>query len=250
MSRQQQRSNRLSKFLAYVLGRCPDEFGLVLDANGFVTIKRLLKAINEEPNWKYVRRTHLNEIMLTLPEPSFEIRESCIRAINRNRLPKQNIVKNPPRLLFTCVRRKAHPVIMEKGITPSEYPQIILTAQKELAYRIGRRRDSEPILLTVHTGKTIQQGIFFTQCGESIYLAKRIPPGCFSGPPLPKIKSETLKKKPEETNAQPALPGSFLIDVSDTLVDRRKIKRDRRRKNAAAAKQRKQQRHHKKKGRF
>jgi putative RNA 2'-phosphotransferase len=33
--------------LSYVLGRRPDEFGLVPDADGFVRLKDLLKALHE-----------------------------------------------------------------------------------------------------------------------------------------------------------------------------------------------------------
>jgi len=41
----------LAKMLAYVLGRRPDEFGLIPDAEGFVRIKDLLKALHEEEGW-------------------------------------------------------------------------------------------------------------------------------------------------------------------------------------------------------
>ena len=39
---------QIAGFLSYVLGRRPDEFGLVLDEDGFITIKEFLKAVNEE----------------------------------------------------------------------------------------------------------------------------------------------------------------------------------------------------------
>ena len=58
-------SEKLAKFLHYVLGRHPDEFGLVPDADGWVKIKELLNALSEESGWGYVRTSHLNEIMLT-----------------------------------------------------------------------------------------------------------------------------------------------------------------------------------------
>jgi hypothetical protein len=50
----------LAKLITYILGRRPDEFGLVTDTEGFVKIKELLKAITEEAGWKYVRRSDLN----------------------------------------------------------------------------------------------------------------------------------------------------------------------------------------------
>ena len=53
---------KFSKFLVYILGRKPDEFGLVPDKDGFVKIKELLKAINEEDGWRHIREqpSHAN----------------------------------------------------------------------------------------------------------------------------------------------------------------------------------------------
>ena len=42
MSRQKS-LKRLSKFIIYALGRKPDEFGLVLDPDGFVKLKEFLR---------------------------------------------------------------------------------------------------------------------------------------------------------------------------------------------------------------
>ena len=36
---------KLAKFIAYILGHKPDEFGLVLEKDGFVKIKEFLKAL-------------------------------------------------------------------------------------------------------------------------------------------------------------------------------------------------------------
>jgi len=94
-------SKQLAKFLNYVLGRRPDEFGLVTDKEGFVKIKDLIKATSEEEGLKYVRRAHINEIMITLPNHGLEIADPLIRAQNRENLPKQSFALDPPKLLYT-----------------------------------------------------------------------------------------------------------------------------------------------------
>jgi len=66
--------------LDYILARRPDEFGLVTDKEGFIKVKDLLKALSEEEGLSYVRRAHLDEILITLPDPSFEIVGNTIRA--------------------------------------------------------------------------------------------------------------------------------------------------------------------------
>ena len=106
---QQRTVKQLSKFISYVLGRKPYEFGLVPEHDGFVKIKELLKAFCEEDGLKYVRRSHINEIIMTFPDPPIEIKDNLIRAKNRDKLPEHTLAQNLPKLLFTCVRRKAYP---------------------------------------------------------------------------------------------------------------------------------------------
>lgn len=77
----------LAKMLAYVLGRRPDEFGLIPDAEGFVKIKDLLKALHEEAGWGYVNESHLRQVLITVPAPAFEIDAQRIRARLRESLP-------------------------------------------------------------------------------------------------------------------------------------------------------------------
>ena len=58
---QQKHTQKLAKFLDYVLGRNPDEFGLVPDEQGYVKIKELLKALNQEEGWRHLRLANINE---------------------------------------------------------------------------------------------------------------------------------------------------------------------------------------------
>lgn len=211
----------LAKFIAYILERRPDEFGLVTDQNGFVKIRELLKAITEEKDWKYVRRFHLDEILYSLTSPPFEIFDQQIRAKRRDDLPETHLISNPPKLLFTCIRKRAYPSVIDRGISPAADRQVILSSDRQLAERIGRRTDQEPVILTVHAQKSVENGVMFYQAGESLFLSDSIPPGCFSGPPLPKDKPERKKAEKIDTDAQPKTPGSFLVDMDNLPVRRR-----------------------------
>jgi putative RNA 2'-phosphotransferase len=202
---------RLAKFLVYILERRPDEFGLVPDKKGYVKIKELLKALNEEKGWKHVRRFHLNEILYSIPNPAFEILDNRIRAKRRGHLPQFNAAPHLPKLLYTCVRRRAYSFVAQQGIFPSGYQQVVLSASRDLAERMGKRTDSQPIMLTVHVGASVEQGVLFQQMGELLFLAPSIPTGCFSGPPLPKERPRTPKQEPTPKAAAPALKGSFSV---------------------------------------
>jgi len=70
----------LNRLLNYILGNRPDEFGLVPDKEGYISLKELLKAINEEPNMAYVRETHIQEVLyiiemalLRLPRKRYDL---------------------------------------------------------------------------------------------------------------------------------------------------------------------------------
>ena len=141
----------LAKLLAYALGRRPDEFGLVPDTEGFVRIKTLLQALGEEAGWKYVRESHLREVVLSVSDPPVEMVESRIRARDGSRLPEPAYEPSPPGLLYHCVRRRAWPHVRQKGLKPVAEARVCLAADPEAALRRGRRIDPDPVLVTVHT---------------------------------------------------------------------------------------------------
>ena len=65
--------DKLSKLIVYMLGRQPDEFGLLPDENGYVKIKDLMKALGEEPGWRHVRLNHIREVTYSAGSPAVEI---------------------------------------------------------------------------------------------------------------------------------------------------------------------------------
>lgn len=204
---------QLAKFTSYMLGRRPDEFGLVPDAEGFVKIKDFLKAICEEEGWRHVRRSHLNEMMLAFPGSSpIDIREDRIRSVERDFVPRTVQAEEFPKLLYTCIRTRAYPHVTEKGIQPTGTDEVILSPDRSMAERIGKRYDASPILLAVDVKRSVSAGAVFSRMGELLYLADRIPVGCFSGPPLPKPKAEPAKPAAPPPPELPPIPGSYRID--------------------------------------
>ena len=212
----QRSAKQLAKFLDYVLSRRPDEFGLVPDKRGFFKIKELLKAINEETGFKYVRRSHLDEILITLPGHSFEIDAKLIRSKTRDRLPQRSVALDTPKLLFTCVRQKAYPHVSIKGIRPGAFSHIVLSSDIDMARRIGKRFDPDPVVLHVNVQQSELQGVVFFQAGETLYLANFIPADCFSGPALPREKPLSKQAKKADVSPQPQNAGTFFIEMDDS----------------------------------
>jgi putative RNA 2'-phosphotransferase len=212
----QQRSlKQLSKLISYVLGRNPAEFGLVPDPDGFVKLKEFLKAVSEEDGLRYVRRSNINEILTTLPDPPIEIKDNYIRAKHRDKLSGLSPAQSLPKLLYTCVRRKAYPTVLEKGIFPMGFSHIILSSEPEMAKRMGKRKDPEPVLLSVQTRISMNRGIVFYEAGDPLFLTESIYPGCFTGPPPPKQKEAPVKRETPEKETLIKIPGSFLMGFMD-----------------------------------
>lgn len=220
---------QLAKSLAYVLGRGPDEFGLVTDPEGFVKVKDFLKALSEEKDFRHVRRGHLQEISGTLPDAPIEIIADCVRAKDRSHLPPHTLVERLPKLLYTCVRRKAYPVVLENGIFFDGRPFVVLSSDRGMAERIGRRSDASPVLLTVSVKQAREARIQFLSAGGTLHLTERIPTGCFTGPPLAKVHEMSPPKETRSTPVATKHPGSFFPDPADIQSGAPKDKQDRRR---------------------
>jgi putative RNA 2'-phosphotransferase len=206
--------DRLARIIDYALARRPDEFGLVPDSEGFVKLKDLLKALHEEPGLGYVNRSHLNEILLGRAEPPFEMRESLIRARRRVPPPADDAPPPLPKILFTCIRRRAYPWVQQHGIYPSAHAGVVLAGERSLAERLGRRIDPQAVVLTVQVAACTEKGVVFERRGEGLYLSGAIPANCFTGPPLARTAAEEDRKTTEPVDAaqRHPTPGSFAID--------------------------------------
>lgn len=226
----------LAKFLSYVLGRKPDEFGLVADPDGFIRIKDLLKAMHEEEGWRHVRRGDLVAVIATIPDASIEIEDDSIRAKDRDHLIQQSPAEKIPKHLYTCVTRKSYPFVQEEGILPGSFPMVILSSNTEMADRIGKRRGHEQVMLTINTQRTIDQGVLFYQTGGNLFTAKHIPPNCFTGPLLPKIKSETIRPSRKSEDELKKSAGTFIIDP-ENINGKQKRHAQKKRKNEVSWKE-------------
>lgn len=214
---------QFSKLLSYILGRRPFEFGLVLDESGFVPIQILLKAINEEKEWKHIRTTHFHELLLREAEPPVQIAGNRIRSVDQNHLPRHTVSADLPKLLYICVRQKAHAHVLEKGISPSAYSRVVLSSDKEMALRIGRRNDLKAVLLTVYCDKCKEQGVLFCHVGGTLFTAEHIPPRCFTGPALA-LECEPKIQAIDPVAQQPKRPGTFILELKKETPTFAKVK--------------------------
>lgn len=220
----QQKRDSLSRMMVYVLGRRPDEFGLVPDRAGFVSFKHLLMAFHEEPDWRYVRQAHFREVLLGKDRSLFEWDDKHIRVLDRHWPSDRHMDLIPlPKILFLAIRRKAHGHALEKGLRSPPGKYLVLAGDKGMAMKMGHRKDRNPVLLEVQVTAAQKGGAIFIPFGL-LFLATELPPACLSGPPLPKEK-ETIPgstKKKDQAVTVPIEPGTFVLDADrDPALHRR-----------------------------
>jgi len=205
--------------MVYILGHRPDEFGLIPDKEGFITYKELLWGIHEEPGWGHVRQGHINEVLMGKERDLFQTEDKRIRTLDRRwHLDFENPTLSSLKILFTPIRRKAHPFAMQKGLQSTEGRYIILTSDGDMAKRIGRRRDQNPVLLEIMAASAQEEGISFYPFGH-LFLTTDIPARFISGPPVSKevltIQRITETKK-DDFMPRPIdfSPGTFTLDMN------------------------------------
>ena len=225
--------DKLSKLLVYMLGRQPDEFGLLPDENGYVKIKDLMKSLGEEPGWRHVRLNHIREVTYSAGSPAVEIENNLIRAKDRTHLLLPQTPDTLPKLIYCAVRQRAYPVILENGLTAAAAGnRIMLTRDIAMAKRLGRRIDPSPVILTVNLENARKNGATVWRFGKHVFLSDCLPLGSFNGPPLQKNRPDA--KQVEMPKSQPAqkTPGSYYLDLTiDSTRKHPSKKSSRHRKN-------------------
>ena len=212
-----------------MLGHRPYEFGIVPDSSGFVTFKELIQAIHEEPGWHYVRRSHINEVLLGKDRHLFQLGDNTIRTAERRwRFDIEKTDQTLSKLLFTPVRRKAHPVVMEKGLRSGQGKYLVLSPDQEMAERIGKRRDKKPVLIEIMASSAQSKGGFFYAFGK-LFLSHEIPAKFITGPPVPKEILDSRREleaiKEKTMSGQAGLTyGTFSLDPSRDPDPYRKAK--------------------------
>lgn len=219
------RIEEISRLVVYVLGHKPYEFGLVPDKEGFVSVKEFLQAVHEEPGWGYIRKGHINEILLSQDRSLFELDDMQIRVLERHwHLDLENPAKVLPKILFIGIRNRAHPAVLKNGFRQKDEGYHILTHDKDMAKRIASRKDNKPVILEVMSDKAQKEGSLFFPFGK-LFLTKEIQERHIAGPPIPKaiMKAKEEKSKKKEGKVRELEAGTFPLDQTRDMDLSRRV---------------------------
>ncbi|MFN3534388.1 MAG: hypothetical protein ACK4WB_03255 [Desulfatiglandales bacterium] len=197
------RGSELEKELNYILGRYPDEFGLIPDEMGYVSLKELLAVLSELG--KGVTKNDINELLLR--GGAFEIKGNRIRAkeifFSRESIPNDLL----PPTLYTFIRRRAHESVFREGIRYLDQ-MVPLFRDRESALKIGNRKTQGPVILELST-KAFRGAKTQVFALGNMLMADYIPKDSIVGP-RPEAKDTKERSKVREVGHQ-ELPGSVVL---------------------------------------
>ncbi len=221
----------LAKLLRYIMGVRPDEFGIFPDKEGYFLVKEILAVLREE-GFGYARLSHLQEVANHLPGSGIELVDKKVR-LSPDEYPDESnrLIEEvfPPNILYYACKRKTYPAVLKRGLLPHVQKEYVhLVEDKEMALRLGKRSDMQPILITVYAEKAYKAGVKFFKHGELLYLTYKIPPEFLVGPKIEISLEEERKPKPKvqkKKKKEKGLPGSFILDEMSIVKPREKRRR-------------------------
>ncbi|MGO4543348.1 RNA 2'-phosphotransferase [Paenibacillus sp. 2TAB23] len=168
---------RLSKWMTKLLRHTPEEFGLALNPeDGSCTVSALLKTIQAESNWSWVKQEDIEQVVRNSEKQRFEIQSGRIRARYGHSHDKISYAPaEQPDVLYHGTNKKALPSILNEGLKPMSRQYVHLSEGTHFATLAGSRR-GELVILKVDTISAAQLGVIFYYAGNEVWLADHVPP--------------------------------------------------------------------------
>jgi putative RNA 2'-phosphotransferase len=166
----------LSKFLSLVLRHEPGAIGITLDQNGWVCVEELLHAL--ATHGKPLARVDLESLVETCDKRRFALNanRSMIRA-NQGHSVEVDLglpPMIPPDILFHGTIERHVPSIRAHGLVRGKRHHVHLSATRELAVIVGKRR-GEPYVLEVDTRGMVAAGLVFYRSKNGVWLTEHVP---------------------------------------------------------------------------
>lgn len=170
---------RLSKTISHALRHKPEEYGLTLDAQGWVEVEALLATLRKRRSaWSQVSQEDIIEIMDGSDKQRFELRDGRIRACyghsTAGKVEKEPSV--PPTVLYHGTTAQATTAILKEGLKAMKRQYVHLSTDEQTARVVALRHTRQPVILRIDAQRAYEQGINFYVGNEDIWLADPIPP--------------------------------------------------------------------------
>jgi putative RNA 2'-phosphotransferase len=177
---------RLSRLLARVLRHKPEDVGLTLDAEGFVSLEALARALATQPGWEEVTAAEVAGVAAADPR-RYELRDGRIRARYGHTVavqaPGEPAV--PPEWLYYGAPRDALAGICAGGLRPGPRRYVHLATTPAEAAAAARRHADDVAVVAVRARRAHEGGTVFWRAGPTLYLTGALPPAVLLVPDGP-----------------------------------------------------------------
>jgi putative RNA 2'-phosphotransferase len=168
---------KLSKTLSYWLRHGPDVAGVELDASGWTKVDSVLAALAKQDiaaDWQtLLRMVEIND------KRRFELSGDAdlIRSRQGHSVSVEADwrVALPPDVLWHGTVDRFLKAILAEGLKPMSRHHVHLSADRETAERVSRRRGS-PVVLLIDAKRLADQGQSFRITGNGVWLTEHVPP--------------------------------------------------------------------------
>lgn len=167
----------LSKEISYALRHNPDKYNLTLDNDGWVSINCLISSLSKKREFADLQKSDIAEMISVSLKKRHEIVGDNIRAIYGHSLEQKinRVSSKPPSVLYHGTAKKFIRNIFIEGLISKERQYVHLSDDIETATVVGKRRDSQPVILKVNANQAHNDGILFYFADKKIWLADSIP---------------------------------------------------------------------------
>jgi len=169
-------ATRLSRYMSYILRHHARSLGLDMDPDGSVDVEDLLVLLQKR--FGRVGLRDVEHVVATSDKQRFELIDGRIRATYGHSLEVtvEHPTVVPPEVLFHGTTTRALDGILRDGLKPMGRRMVHLSGTVDDAIAVGRRRQSDPVVLVVHAGRAHRDGVVFSRSGR-VFLAENVPPG-------------------------------------------------------------------------
>lgn len=167
----EQHKRKLGVFLSLVLRHKPEEIGLILDENGWVSVTELLNQMNGYG--KKISMQELEEIVETNNKQRyiFNTDKTMIRANQGHSIQVDLELSStvPPPVLYHGTAERNVASILKEGIQKMKRHHVHLSQDKDTAINVGSRH-GKAVVLNIRAEEMHQDGILFYQSENGVWL--------------------------------------------------------------------------------
>ena len=167
---------RVSKQMAYLLRHAPEQAGLQLDPEGYVSLDELVDALRQDMPGVTAGTVKAVVARVEPHKQRYAIQGDAVRANYGHSIADRIALTplEPPPTLFHGTTQDALPAIRERGLLPMRRQYVHLTTDRQLAISVGSRHGTA-CLLEVSAKPAHAEGIAFYKANSAFWLADAVP---------------------------------------------------------------------------